>query len=176
MENEKVDIPLPSFGKTGTSNRFTNSSFVGFIPGPEKDMGLLGIAKGYVIASYVGYDDNRPMKGKRVSIYGASGALPLWIDTANAISNSLEYKKWLEVADLVFDIQSLSLNQDKNLQPVPISASTGLPLENMDKNGSGNHLQQLSNVDEEGDNVKLRRVFEPSSFLKGDHDEESLFH
>jgi penicillin-binding protein 1A len=176
MDNEKIGIPIPSFGKTGTSNRFTNSSFVGFIPGPEKEMGLLGIEKGYVIASYVGYDDNRPMKGKRVSIYGASGALPLWIDTANAISNSLEYKKRLEVADLVFDIQSMSLNQDKNLHPVTISSSTGLPLQTMGQDGSGNHLQLLSYVEEEGDTVKLRRVFEPSSFLKGDYDEESLFH
>ena len=176
LENEKIGIPIPSFGKTGTANQFTNSSFVGFIPGPEKEMGLLGIEQGYVIASYVGYDDNRPMKGKRVSIYGASGALPLWIDTANAISNSVGYKKWLEVADLVFDVQSLSLNQDKNLHPVPVSSSTGLPLEAMDEAMSLNHPQLLSYVDEVGSDVKLKRVFEPSSFLKGDHDEKSLFH
>ena len=176
MEKEKVDIPIPSFGKTGTSNQFTNSSFVGFIPGPEKKMGLLGIDNGYVIASYVGYDDNRPMKGKRVSIYGASGALPLWIDTANAISNSLEYKKWLEVADLVFDIQSLSLNQDKDLHPVSVSSSTGLPLETMDETASLNQPQLLSYVEKAGSHVKPKRLFEPSSFLKGDHNEESLFH
>ena len=116
------------------------------------------------------------MKGKRVSIYGASGALPLWIDTANAIANSLEYKKWLEVADLVFDIQSLSLNHAASFQPVSVSSSNGLPIENKDENVSMNHPRLLSFVDEEGSRIKLKRLFEPLSFLKGDHDEESLFH
>ena len=97
------DIPIPSFGKTGTANRFTNSSFVGFIPGPDEKTGQLDIQKGYVIASYVGYDDNRPMKGKHLAIYGASGAMPLWIDTANAIVNTPDYKKNIQPADLVFN-------------------------------------------------------------------------
>jgi membrane peptidoglycan carboxypeptidase len=176
MENDKIDIPIPSFGKTGTSNRFRNSSFVGFIPGPKKEMGLLGIDKGYVIASYVGYDDNRPMKGKQVSIYGASGALPLWIDTANAISNSKEYKKWLEVADLVFDIQSMTLGHDEDLHPISVSSTTGLPKDAKDKEGPGNYSQLLSYVEENGDGLKLRRVFEPSGPLKGDDNEENPLH
>jgi penicillin-binding protein 1A len=174
MENDKIDVPIPSFGKTGTSNRFTNSSFVGFIPGPKKEMGLLEIEKGYVIASYVGYDDNRPMKGKRVSIYGASGALPLWIDTANAISNSLEYKKWLEVADLVFDIQSMPLGHDEDLHPITVSSTTGLPMGAKDKERTENHSQLLSYVEENGDALRLRRIFEPSGPLKGDEHEQIL--
>jgi membrane peptidoglycan carboxypeptidase len=176
MEKDKIDVPVPSFGKTGTSNRFTNSSFVGFIPGPKKEMGMLGIENGYVIASYVGYDDNRPMKGKRVSIYGASGALPLWIDTANAISNSLEYKKWLEVADLVFDIQSIPLSHDEDLHPISVSSTTGLPMDTEDRERSGNHFQLLSNVEKNGDAFRLRRIFEPSGPLKGDEHEENLLH
>jgi membrane peptidoglycan carboxypeptidase len=176
MENDKIDVPVPTFGKTGTSNRFTNSSFVGFIPGPKKEMGLLGIEKGYVISSYVGYDDNRPMKGKRVSIYGASGALPLWIDTANAISNSLEFKKWLEVADLVFDIQSMPLGHDEDLHPITVSTTTGLPMGAKDKEGSENHSQLLSYVEENGDALRLRRIFEPSGPLKGDEHEENLLY
>ncbi len=139
-------------------------------------MGLLGIEKGYVIASYVGYDDNRPMKGKRVSIYGASGALPLWVNTANAISNSLEYKKWLEVADLVFDIQSMTLGHDEDLHPISVSSSTGFPMGAKDKEGPGNHPQLLSYVEENGDALRLRRIFEPSGPLKGDEHEENLLH
>jgi len=176
MDRETIEIPIPAFGKTGTSNRSTNSSFVGFIPGPKEDMGLLGIEKGYVIASYVGYDDNRPMKGKRVSIYGASGALPLWIDTANAISNSFAYKKWLEVADLVFDIQSVPVSRNGDLQPISISSATGLPLGSKEREGPGHHPKLLSFVDENGGTIKLRRVFEPSNFLKGDNNAESLLH
>ena len=71
IDNEELDIPIPSFGKTGTADRFTNSSFVGFIPGLQKNPNQLDNQKGYVIASYVGYDDNRTMKSKNVTIYGA---------------------------------------------------------------------------------------------------------
>jgi len=77
--------PLPSFGKTGTANRYTNSSFVGLIPGPDNTTGQLAIDNGYTIAGYVGFDDNRPMKGDHMALYGSSGALPLWMDTAKAI-------------------------------------------------------------------------------------------
>ena len=38
-----------------------------------------------------------------LTIYGASGALPIWIDTANTVLNSRNYKKNLQPADLVFN-------------------------------------------------------------------------
>ncbi len=126
IENESLNIPIPSFGKTGTANRFTNSSFVGLIPGPKEDSGHLDIQEGYVIASYVGYDDNRPMKGQFINIYGASGALPLWIDTANAIANSQDFKKNMQIADLAFDSQSVPLINNKELQSIIISSKNGL--------------------------------------------------
>ena len=69
FETGRMDFPIPSFGKTGTSNRFTNSSFIGFIPGLRKNSGKFSFDTGYVIGSYVGYDDNRPMKGGQTTIY-----------------------------------------------------------------------------------------------------------
>jgi membrane peptidoglycan carboxypeptidase len=128
------DIPIPSFGKTGTANRFTNSSFVGFIPGPDEKTGQLDIQKGFVIASYVGYDDNRPMKGKHLAIYGASGAMPLWIDTASAIVNADDYKKNIQPADLVFNPLSSPLKNNGDFMTVPVSPFTGLPLGTSAKN------------------------------------------
>lgn len=124
------EIPIPSFGKTGTANRFTNSSFVGFIPYPNKETGRLDIHDGYVIACYVGYDNNRPMKSKHMAIYGASGALPIWTDTANAIANSREYLENVEpqLADLAFDRHSSPLSGLEEFQSVPVSPLTGLPL------------------------------------------------
>ena len=53
------DIPIPTFGKTGTANRFTNSSFVGLIPGPDSRTGQFDLENGYVIAAYTGYDEDR---------------------------------------------------------------------------------------------------------------------
>ena len=105
-ENQNLNILIRTYGKTGTSNRYTNSSFVGFVPGPDKKSGDLGLENGYVVASYVGYDDNRPMKSRYISIYGSAGALPLWIDSVNTIVNSPDYRKSLQMADLIFETSS----------------------------------------------------------------------
>jgi membrane peptidoglycan carboxypeptidase len=163
IDNEELDIPIPSFGKTGTADRFTNSSFVGFIPGLQKDPNQLDNQKGYVIASYVGYDDNRPMKGKHVTIYGASGALPLWIETANTIINSNTFKKDIQAADLAFDIQSVPFRINDELNPVLISSTTGLPSREQDPEIMESNLRILSDVDTKEGIISLKRVFEPIS-------------
>ena len=169
------DIPIPSFGKTGTANQFTNSSFVGFIPGPNDQTEQLDTLEGYVIASYVGYDDNRPMKGKHLAIYGASGAMPLWIDTANAIVNAHDYKKNIQPADLVFNPVSSPLKNNRDFLTVPVSPFTGLPLGTSAKNAdpsppsasSGKEGRQtdqpriLSEVVYRGGILVPKRHFEP---------------
>ena len=156
------DIPIPSFGKTGTANRFTNSSFVGFIPGPDDKTGQLDIQRGYVIASYVGYDDNRPMKGKHLEIYGASGAMPLWIDTANAIVNNTDYSKNLQPADLVFNPLSSPLANDGGFMTVPVSPYTGLPMGSSAKGADSSNLPNiLAEVERRGNTWILKRRFEP---------------
>lgn len=128
FDNGDITIPIPSFGKTGTANRFTNSSFAGFIPGLKTGKGEFDLNNGYVIASYVGYDDNRPMKGRHITIYGASGALPLWIDSANTIINSNKYQSGHHFADLVFDFQTDLPINNKHQRSIEVSAVTGLPL------------------------------------------------
>jgi penicillin-binding protein 1A len=162
---EKLSIPVPTFGKTGTANRFTNSSFVGFIPGPEKDSGRLRMEEGYTVATYVGYDDNRPMKGKRVAIYGASGALPIWIDTVNSIANSPGYREGLQVADFAFDGQWVPFREKDGFKTLPVSPLTGLPLEDRDGDIQGNPPEVFADVGGAGEALRLNRAFEP---LAGD--------
>lgn len=70
---------IPLGGKTGTTNDFKNAAFVGFVPGPA-ERGF-SAATGAVVASYVGYDDNRPMTRGNIRLSGASGALPAWMGT-----------------------------------------------------------------------------------------------
>jgi hypothetical protein len=155
------DVRVPTFGKTGTANRFTNSSFVGMVPGLRKTSGLPDVENGYVIASYVGYDDNRPMKGKHLSIYGSSGALPLWIDTANAIVASKEFKKGLEPADLAFGIaEPEGASQDR--VAVSVSPVSGLPIQAATGKGKKILPEIETEADTNGDQLKLKRVFEPS--------------
>jgi hypothetical protein len=163
FQNGRLDLPVPAFGKTGTANRFTNSSFAGFIPGLNEYNGNFDTGEGYVIVSYVGYDDNSPMKGPHISISGASGALPLWIDTANAIANSMEYRRGIQMADLAFFTKP-ELLQDDNLRAVRVSSITGLPVSETgerDEDGDTDVIYVYSDVEFEGDTLKLGRDFEP---------------
>jgi penicillin-binding protein 1A len=166
--NNTLDIPVPVFGKTGTANLFRNSSFVGIIPGLDPDTGRFNVEQGYVIASYVGYDDNRPMKGKNINISGASGALPLWIDTANVTVNSREYKEGLRLADLAFILQSDPLLVDKSMNPVKVSGTTGLPRLTGEEDLSSGSVEVFSHVETEGAFPEFKRDFEP---VKGVYDE-----
>ena len=157
------DIPLPSFGKTGTANRYTNSSFVGLIPGPDNTTGQLAIGNGYTIASYVGFDNNRPMKGDHMALYGSSGALPLWMDTAKAIAKTEDFKRALQPADLAFNPLMRPVTPRKfALHPVPVSPATGLPLKNGKKPSHPSTLPEVLTQATDGGKIwELKREFEP---------------
>ncbi len=164
LGNSAADIPIPSYGKTGTANQYTNSSFVGIIPVLDPNKGVFNIREGYVIASYVGYDDNRPMKGRYINIYGSSGALPLWVDTCNAIVNNKTYKEGIERADPAFFIQSRSLLANNILSPVNVSSISGLPLTTEAYEPSEEVNKIYSDINMDSDVLELKRAFEP---LKG---------
>jgi len=159
-EEEKLSVLIKTYGKTGTANRFTNSSFVGFVPGPDKESGEIGLENGYVVASYVGYDDNRPMKSRHISIYGSAGALPLWIDSVNMIVNSPQYRKSLQMADLVFGRGSEETRTDKTLRKVSLLPKSGLPTTLGNEPVTGNLPRALTQVELHDSTWTLKRVFE----------------
>ena len=98
-----MGITVPVLGKTGTANRFTNASFAGLIPGPHTgEHNGVALDKGLVLASYVGYDDNKPMVRRTTHITGSSGALPLWSKVAADYIYNSDYAKTLDLADLSF--------------------------------------------------------------------------
>ncbi len=162
FENGKYDVSIPSFGKTGTANRYTNSSFVGIIPSLNKETGDFDIKDSYVIASYVGYDDNRPMKGKYITIYGSSGALPIWIDTTNIIANCPEYRKGIQTHNIAFDEQKGFSVNDRNFRRVMISSVTGLPLQGNEETVFEDDAKEVyGNMEIKGRTSILKRKFEP---------------
>jgi membrane peptidoglycan carboxypeptidase len=123
-----LEIKVPSLGKTGTSDGFRNSSFVGFIPAAIQDSSRLTLKNGVVLAAYVGYDDNRPMKNKRIRIFGASGALPIWVSVAQAAIRYLELEERLDLVDLAFRPGStLPIQWQKDLVRIPVHRGSGLP-------------------------------------------------
>jgi membrane peptidoglycan carboxypeptidase len=120
-------IKIPAYGKTGTSNDYRNSSFVGFIPGFDRKKQVLNLKENYVIATYLGYDDNRPMKNETLRIFGSSGALPVWIEVANAIASSSIYHKNLDLVDLAFQSRTtLKTKAPSKALPVWVDVGSGV--------------------------------------------------
>ena len=154
------EIPIPTFGKTGTANNFMNSSFVGFIPGHNAASRSFDLANGYVIAGYVGYDDNTPMTSRRTRIYGASGALPVWTETVNAVINSKTFAVNLADVDIAFGDLVLSLPSGE-YRPVVISAVSGLPVAG-DRGGDGVDAVMIRSYMDAGAEPGVReRIFVP---------------
>ncbi len=79
-------VAVPVAGKTGTTNGYKNAAFLGFVP--KSSGGAWRGESALTIAVYVGYDDNRPMKRGGTKIQGASGALPVWIGTAQGLADA----------------------------------------------------------------------------------------
>src|SRR5690606_18161765 len=74
--SKKNLVRIPAFGKTGTTNDYTNAYFAGWIPYPTEKNEPLDTENAYVISAYVGYDLNRTMRAGYLRISGAQGALP----------------------------------------------------------------------------------------------------
>jgi len=168
FDSGKMEVPVPCFGKTGTANRFTNSSFIGFVPGIDRLSGGFDINEGYVIAAYVGFDNNFPMKGRNFSISGSSGALPIWIDSARGVVDSQEFKKGLHIADLLFLSQREGLIADSNMVPFNVSKKTGLYKDNKKtgENIDDNLTVVYSYINEDNQIQELERNFIP---ISGEH-------
>lgn len=120
------EVPVPVFGKTGTTNSYKNAAFCGFVPAWKG--GGWSWDGGFTIAAYVGYDDNRPMRRGSVRLAGSSGALPAWIGTAQGLADAgllgepEPNQGWMPNADFV---------------PVPVLEGSGLPAGEGDAADSG---------------------------------------
>ena len=124
----RSDVRLPVFGKTGTTNSYRNSAFVGMVPSLAPGEDQLGWGHGYVIATYVGYDDNREMKRGSVRIQGASGSLPVWIGTAQAAAEASEVGTRVDLAELAFSGgRTLPIVWPDTQVPIAVDLRTGLP-------------------------------------------------
>ena len=101
-----------------------------------------------------------------MAIYGASGALPLWIDTANAIVNRDDYKRNLQPADLAFNPIQDPSQRNLRLQAVPVSPITGLPSTISKRVPAFSSLPSVfAEAENRGEVWELKRYFDP---IKGE--------
>jgi membrane peptidoglycan carboxypeptidase len=153
---KELEIRVPSLGKTGTSDRFRNSSFVGFLPGANSEGDSLTLESGVVLAAYVGYDDNRPMKNRSIRIFGSAGALPIWISAARAAIRYLEYEDRLDLLDLTFRPKTtLSIEWPSDMVQVPVDPGSGFPR----PAGGKTRVHTYGSLTKK--KVRLKRVFSP---------------
>jgi membrane peptidoglycan carboxypeptidase len=80
----KVGIPLG--GKTGTTNEYRNSAFLGYVP--HASGAGYAVDGGFTVGVYVGYDDNRPMDVGNLKVAGATIALPAWLWTVQGLEEA----------------------------------------------------------------------------------------
>lgn len=122
----QLDLRVPVLGKTGTSNRFTNASFAGVVPEVRATGdGLTVGQKGFTVAAYVGFDDNRPMTRNSTRIAGSSGALPAWSKVAASVVLAKNYAGMLDVVDLAFSGQNEVPLVYPDLGQVEVAVSDG---------------------------------------------------
>lgn len=74
----RTKLRFPALGKTGTTNDYRNVAFLGALPDYVNEKNGLALDTVVAIGSYVGFDDNKPLKAGRTRIAGASGGLPQW--------------------------------------------------------------------------------------------------
>ena len=125
-----LGVKIPLFGKTGTTNSYKNSAFVGVVPTvPEGDDRLVW-GSGMVVAAYVGYDDNREMKRGSIRIAGASGSLPAWMAAAQGVADAAQIGDRISLADAAFGGGGLlPVSWPEGFVPVTVDLRAGLPSE-----------------------------------------------
>ncbi|MBW8887350.1 MAG: transglycosylase domain-containing protein [Fibrobacteres bacterium] len=142
------ELPLPAFGKTGTTNDYRNGAFLGFIAAPNGQNKGFDAASGYAIGVYTGFDDNVSMLRKGFKGTGSAVAIPAWIPIARAVAEVDAFSDRIDLLDL--DIQATGqaplFNQDK-YQKYVVSKRTGLPLPATDERvlqNQGTYTEDLS--------------------------------
>jgi penicillin-binding protein 1A len=93
-------VRIQAFGKTGTTNDYTNAYFAGFFPIPPSKGAPMDFSHFHAIASYVGYDMNKMMRRGAIKVGGSMGALPTWIEYAKGMMDVMKYRDQIDELDL----------------------------------------------------------------------------
>lgn len=127
--SKDASLLFPVFGKTGTTNDYKNVAFLGAMPTYVPDKNGFGQDSVIAIGSYVGFDDNRPLKSGRTRIAGSSGGLPQWADFAKKVIQLREENRhidFLDISMLAKGAVPLRLGLERG--EIQVGPMTGLPV------------------------------------------------
>lgn len=130
MKSPSADASLifPALGKTGTTNDYRNVAFLGAIPTYVQTKNGFGLDSVIAIGSYVGFDDNRPLKSGRTRIAGASGGLPQWANFASAVIETRKENSLVDFLDISMLAKgAIPLRLETERGEVSVNPMTGLP-------------------------------------------------
>jgi membrane peptidoglycan carboxypeptidase len=97
---DSAKVRIQAFGKTGTTNDYTNAYFAGFFPVPPAKGAPMDFSHFHTIASYVGYELNKMMRRGAIKVSGDIGALPTWIEYAKGMRDIMKYKDQIDDLDI----------------------------------------------------------------------------
>jgi membrane peptidoglycan carboxypeptidase len=173
-----VEISLPAYGKTGTTNDYRNGAFLGYIAAPKGLNKGFDAPSGFTIGAYVGFDDNAVMVRRGFKGTGSSVAIPAWIAQARAVAEIDAFADRIDLLDLeVQATGSAPFFQQEKYNKVIVSRRTGLPIHGADEQAlraeAGTYVEDLSDelgADEEAaaavpaSDPASDPVFNPASF------------
>ena len=103
----KTKLRYPVVGKTGTTNDYRNVAFMGGVPTYVYEKEGFALDSVIAVGSYVGFDNNKPLKSGKTRIAGASGGLPQW---ASFAKEEIEILKIPDMVDF-YDISILATGE-----------------------------------------------------------------
>lgn len=124
-----VSLRYPALGKTGTTNDYRNVAFMGAIPAFNSEKNGATLDTVIAIGSYVGFDNNKPLKSGRTRIAGASGGLPQWASFAKeeiAIMGVPKKVDFLDISILASGEVPLALDNERG--ELVVDPMTGMTL------------------------------------------------
>lgn len=126
-EDGKESLRFPALGKTGTTNDYRNVAFLGALPTFVAAKNGFSLDSVIAIGSYVGFDDNRPLKSGRTRIAGASGSLPQWVDFSREILKERKENLNVDFLDLSLIMKGEApFNLGNERGEIPVNSVSGL--------------------------------------------------
>jgi penicillin-binding protein 1A len=162
-EGETVVLPVPAYGKTGTTNDYRNASFIGYMAAPKGQNKGYDPMAGYAIGVYTGFDDNRPLTNRLgFRGTGSAAAIPAWIDIAKNIASIKEFSRAVtaHAADAPHSGEP-PLFQRNRYKHYQVTRRAGMPLTPLRPADDPDYVEDLSDEIPASENIQTTRDHAP---------------